>query len=170
MSGTWADWREPSRVPDESLPMFGAQIGHDPSRESAAYSSCPRCGGAQRDRVGRVTPNRAPADDPVRTYAAGVTTRGVAILAPVEFVCGCCGRAAHDGSSAMSRAVKPGSGEYREGFESLGSANEDREHRTEAAVEGAAPDRPMTRKAKRALKYGHRPPADPAPHSPPGDP
>lgn len=159
MSGTWVDWRPPSRVPAESLPFFGAQVGHDPSRESAPYTTCPRCGGAVKDRVGRVTPNLPPEDDPVRTYEAGVTTRGVAILSPIEFICGLCGRSAKDGQVSMSRAVKPGDGEYREGFESLGSANDDKDHRTEAAVDKDEPPK-LTRKARRALQYGRKPPGD----------
>jgi hypothetical protein len=91
-----------ARIPDHSFPLFGADPCHTPAREAHTPATCPKCN-AVILRGGRPVGVHE-----VHISATGSAERRTAVVAaPLTLTCGWCQRSAHDGSKALSEAVKP---------------------------------------------------------------
>lgn len=122
-----ADWAPYGRVPEASLPLFGADPCHSPAREGVGVPKdgpCPRC-------------ERPDTPDPVRLYAAHVSEHGASRAEPLVTVCPVCNRTPYEGTGALDKATKPDDGLIREGYETLDGADTDKRdaaNRTAEAV------------------------------------
>lgn len=153
--GRWADWKAPSYLPSESILMMGADPCHTPAREAQHRSDCTVCGGAHDAPNGKTIANESLAGrpDPVRDYAVAVTGRGRVSTDGAVAVCAGCRRSHWDGTAALDRAGRRD--------DSIPDTDRgDASHRTDAAVASPErePDRPLTRRERRALEHGRKAP------------
>ena len=140
----WGDYLPPGPIPRDSMLFFGAQVGHSPARESQTPDESR--GHVAHPVTGHVIPKQRCRD------CGGYLVEGHAdplkVDSEVVWACGSCQRTHWDGSKQLERTGLP--------VRDTDVDVRDAERRTEVAIKGPEQHAVLTRRQKRARKFGSK--------------